>query len=283
MSDLEKKLWRRVERYGRWLRFVPGVRMVAVCNNLAFGAVRAGSDIDLFVVARRGQLFTARLLITLFLQLCGVRRHGRKVAGRFCLSFFIDDSDLSLERIALEEDVYLAFWIATLKPVVDDGVSAEFLNANQWVRDLLAFEPEISAAAIRPRGLQFFSFFERWVRAWQLRRARRKMVGAGAEASLVVNEHMLKFHNLDRRELYRDSWISKYGSARVERRKFIKLFDMSKPITSQLTSALRELHGFSGVPSSYVVANADDDTTWSGDGWELKKIHQGSYNVHCGR
>jgi len=83
--------------------------------------------------------------------------------------------------------------------------------------------------------------------------------------------------------MYRERWIVKYGNVKVEREKFVKLFDMSKPITSQLTSALHELHAFSAVPSSSVVANAEDGTTWSGKGWELKKNHQSSYNVQCGR
>ncbi|MBI4231920.1 hypothetical protein HY605_01695, partial [Candidatus Peregrinibacteria bacterium] len=123
---LEKKLWQRVNRYVKFLEWIPFLRMLAVCNNLAFDRVTAGSDIDLFIVAKKGRLFIVRTLVTGVLHVLGVRRHGDKVAGRFCLSFFVDDCALDLKKLAIERDIYLAFWIFSMKPVIDDGVSEKF-------------------------------------------------------------------------------------------------------------------------------------------------------------
>src|SRR3989338_8633583 len=143
MDDIERKLWNRVDRFVWWLRFVPFLRMVAVCNNLSFSKgtseklpsaastaslpcrrigntavastpcflaygsfsgvpkVDDDSDIDLFIVARAGRLFIVRSFSILILHVLGVRLHGKKIKGRFCLSFFIDDTALDLSKIAI--------------------------------------------------------------------------------------------------------------------------------------------------------------------------------------
>ena len=211
--------------YVKALRVVPFVRMVAVCNNLAFGKVDKDSDIDLFVVAKKGRLFMVRFFVTLIFQILGVRRYGKKVAGRFCLSFYVDDSKLNLSKIALKKDIYLAFWIRSMLPLIDDGVSGELLEANAWARDYFERErdyriddSEILAEAGFVRemfawllGGKFGDFIEDKMMIWQLRRAHKKAGLADRMASLVINEHMLKFHNVDRRRAYRNKWFKQYG------------------------------------------------------------------------
>ncbi len=236
MTDLEKKLWKRANRYVRILRFIPFIRMVAVCNNLAFSKIDGESDIDLFIVARSGRLFTARILVTLLFQILGVRRHGQKVARRFCLSFFVDDSVLNLSGIAIERDIYLAFWIASMKPIIDDGVSGEFLAANSWVKryfeDVVVLD---RSRVIRGGGVlrsvfrwilagRFGDLIEKWMRNWQMKRARAKVKRAGENASLIVEENILKFHNVDRRREYRNQWFRTYGEdAKLRKEAFLRL------------------------------------------------------------
>ncbi|MDA1060915.1 MAG: hypothetical protein O3B47_03935 [bacterium] len=238
MTDLEKKLWKRVNRYVGILRIVPFVRMVAICNNLAFSMVDDKSDIDLFIVAKKGRLFTVRILVTLLFHVLGVRRHGRKVAGRFCLSFFVDDSALDLSGIALEGDIYLAFWIASMKPVIDDGVYGEFLDANSWIKEYFDepispdYKYTLSNMSFLKRLFEWFlngrigDFFENRMSRWQIARASKKALSAGDDANLIVEEHILKFHNIDRRREYRSLWFDRYGeAAKLSREKFSKLID----------------------------------------------------------
>ncbi|MBI2634689.1 hypothetical protein HYW82_03420 [Candidatus Peregrinibacteria bacterium] len=332
MEELEKKLWKRVWRYCRFLRFVPFLRMVAVCNNLAFGRVRAASDIDLFIVAREGHLFTVRIFVTAILHIFGVRRHGEKIAGRFCLSFFVDDSALDLSTIAIEKDIYLAYWVKNLVPIIDDGVYGEFLRKNEWVdgyfeegeilkqvqddtkqvqddtkqvqddtkqvqddtkqvqddtkqvqddtkqvqddtkqvqddtkqvqddtkqvqddtkqvqddtkqvqddtkqvqddtkqvqddtiRDDMVVQDMVRQAHHDNFEWIFGKRFEKIMKKWQMKRAVEKRGIAGNEASLVITDHMLKFHNIDRRRQYRNEWFKRYGEAKISREKFLKI------------------------------------------------------------
>jgi hypothetical protein len=223
-SEIEKKLWERVHRYVGILRIVPFLRMVAVCNNLAFGKVDGRSDIDLFVIAKRGRLFIVRIFVTFLLHVMGVRRHGKRVAGRFCLSFFVDEDGMDMKEIAIDNDIYLAFWVRTMLPVIDDGVSEEFLDKNEWVKRY--FEEDFEMDGSRVIGsCGFLSRIFGWIlggwfgdriegvlRKWQMGRAKKKALKVNADvASLIVKDHILKFHNVDRRREYRKKWFDAYG------------------------------------------------------------------------
>lgn len=225
---IEKLLWKKSEKYMKKLQIVPFLRMVSVCNNLAFGKVDEKSDIDIFIIAKKGRLFMVRLFVTFLLHILGVRRHGNKITGRFCLSFFIDDQALNLEKIALRNDIYLAYWIKSMIPLIDDGVSKEFLDKNLWAKRY--FENE-SDFFIKTDGViknskfnsfwnkifhaifsgKFGDFIEKRIKSWQIKRAKNKMGKADSGASLIVEDHVLKFHNIDRREIYRNKWFKKFG------------------------------------------------------------------------
>lgn len=236
MENLEKELWGKVKKYIKYLKWIPSLRMVGVCNNLAFGDIDEKSDIDLFVIAKKGRLFTVRFLVTAILHVLGVRRHGNKIDGRFCLSFFVDDSSLDLKHIALENDVYLAYWVKTMKPIIDDGVSEEFLAANGWIKryfeDGTEFEVDKSHLIYKKKAkrsfyiLGFFPFFfEHHFRRAQLRSVRGKFNRLENKSGTVISDHMLKFHNFDRRGEYSKFWIEKYGcDSKITDHKFKCLF-----------------------------------------------------------
>jgi len=228
IDAIEKKLWGKSVRYMKILRLVPFLRLCAVCNNLAFGQVNEGSDIDLFIIAKRGRLFVVRTLVTFLLQIFGVRRHGRKIAGRFCLTFFIDDESLDLSSIALSNDIYLAFWVKSISPLIDDGISDEFFEANLWAQEFFEDKNDFvldvshvlkksyfSSALRRVFGFildgRFGNLLEKRLMNWQLGRARKKAKTAHGSADLIIEKNMLKFHNVDRRRKYRNAWFKLYG------------------------------------------------------------------------
>jgi hypothetical protein len=127
-------LFARAEKYIAKLTWIPGIEMVAVVNSLSMYATHADSDIDLFIITQPGMLWFTRLLVTLTLWRHGVWRHGADIAGNFCLSFWITTDALDLERIAIENDIYLYNWIYHLKPIFTQGDTYEqFLEANNWV------------------------------------------------------------------------------------------------------------------------------------------------------
>ncbi len=216
----------RAYRYKWWrtrvavnlIRHVPFLRMVAVGNTLADQTASTDSDVDLFIVTDPKRLFTARLLVTLVLQLFGLRRHGKKVANRMCLSFWATTEHLDLSDVAFDPyDIYLAYWIATLRPVLDSGGTYRaFLEANGWVTRYvpgyadLDFDVAAPArtAAWRERLLsgRVGDWLERRLSAFQLKRIDTEPRAKEPDVRIVADRTMLKFHEKERRKTYRTDW-----------------------------------------------------------------------------
>lgn len=240
-SEIEKIFWEKTNKYISVLQIVPFLKMVSVCNNLAFGNVDEESDIDLFIVAKKGRLFLVRIFVTFILHFLGVRRHGNKVSSRFCLSFFVDEEGLNFSMIALKNDVYLAYWICSMVPLINDGIVDKFLNENVWAKNYFENVDDFRIKTDRVlknkwiknvlrKFLEFVfngrfgDFVENRLKKWQLRRANKKAKMVGPGASIVVSDHILKFHNVDKRSSYREKWINKYGvSAKLTKERFLSL------------------------------------------------------------
>ena len=130
----ELALFAWAQHYIAGLAWIPGIEMIAVANSLSMYATHTDSDIDLFIITRPDTLWLARLCVTLTLWSHGVWRHGSDIAGNFCLSFWITTESMDLEKIAIENDIYLYNWIYHLKPILVQGdVYEQFLKANSWV------------------------------------------------------------------------------------------------------------------------------------------------------
>ena len=236
MSEIEKKLWKKVDRYIPILRHIPFLRYVSVCNNLSFSKTEEGSDIDLFIIAKKNRLFIVRTLVTFLLQILGVRRHGNRIKSRFCLSFFIDDSHLDLSDIAISNDIYLAFWFKYQVPILDDNVSKDLIIKNTWIKNYLEEEVVfrndklISNKSYIKTVLSFAlngvigDVIEKALGSWQLRRSKNKADMLKDKSGISISPSILKFHNNDRRREYRNKWFNKYrADEKLELEKFKQL------------------------------------------------------------
>jgi len=223
---IAEKFWGRTRQYGQYMVRVPFVRMVAVCNNLAYDNPTELSDIDLFIVIEKGRMWLARFIITLILQFHGVRRHGDKVSGRFCLSFFVTPEKMNMESLPLKpEDPYLAYWTRLMTPIYGKKTYQEFMDINKgWLQKEygLAF-PDINEKKFSfqktSRGKRFWEWvFKGWfgdlienlLKKTFKKRTLKKAHKLGPEASVIVSDEILKFHNKDRRKEYRDEWKKRF-------------------------------------------------------------------------
>lgn len=181
-SEGEIRLIRRAEKYCRILAKLPAVRRVWVCNSLSMNAADADSDIDLFVETEPGRIWTGRIVTTLFFSLLGVRRHGNKVKGRFCLSFFAAEG-ADFGRIAVEDDVYLYEWARRLVPVDGkNGTGGSLTNAPQ-----------------ETFPSRFSRLTETVLKALFLPKTLREHERLGKPWGVVISDEFLKFHPEDRR------------------------------------------------------------------------------------
>ena len=119
-----------ISRYIPVLRFMPFVRGVALNGSQALGQQSKESDIDLFIITDRNFLWTARTFVTFALQILGTRRHGTKIADRFCLNHYLA-SPKSLDK---RKNLYTAFEYAKLRPLVFNQTVLEFKKNNYvWI------------------------------------------------------------------------------------------------------------------------------------------------------
>jgi len=212
---IAEKFWNRTKLYGTYMRSVPFVEMIAVCNNLAYDNPNSQSDIDLYIVVKPGRMWLARFLITVILHFYGVRRYGDKIAGRFCLSFFVTNKQMEMKQFALNpEDPYLAYWTKNLQPIYGNDAYQNFRESNYaWLKTYgLSFKDSYKKHMYHEERGGVKKFFE-WLLDGRLgnlfevilkgtlkKRTTKKMELLGHEASVIVTDEILKFHNHDRRQ-----------------------------------------------------------------------------------
>lgn len=207
-GDARRK-FRRLHRAMRFLAAVPTVRGVAAVNTLAWWHTRPESDIDLLVLADPGTLWLTRLLCVTPFALFGARP-GRALRDPFCFSFFLNAGQPGLKQLALfGGDPYLAYWTRSLVPL--SGNWETYHAANAWAGEML---PQARPRAPHPRFTTPFlpsvwsrllGQLEPWARRLQEARLPAALrLRANKDSSVVLTDQMLKFHETDRREEFRD-------------------------------------------------------------------------------
>ncbi len=187
-----------------FLMRIPGVVGVAVCNSLAWHATTKESDIDLFIVTRPGKIWTSRLFATLPLRLLGMRP-GEAHRDPICLSFFADEESLAFASLQEgEEDWYLAYWGASLLWIGGpQSLSEKFFAQNEWMQRVLpGARPTRPVSSLRKNNLLRLPIFfpESLAKKIQEKLFSPKILAKQNQSThVVVNDHMLKFHDDDRR------------------------------------------------------------------------------------
>lgn len=214
---LADKKFKKALKTAGVLKRVPGVKMIAICNSLAWSNAGGDSDIDMFVITEPGSIWTVRFWTAGFLKLFGLRPTGKKTRDKICLSFFVDEKNMDLEKISLSEpDIYLIYWIAGIVPIYDkDGVYERFIRDNTWIKKYLPnfFPAEISerrSLAAAKISLPIPPLGEKFLRRMQLGAMPGRLKDmANRDTRVVINDSILKFHANDRRGEYRKRWQKK--------------------------------------------------------------------------
>ena len=225
---LQTRLLKKAKHIKWLLRTTPFVEFVAVCNYLPLGVVEENSDIDLLVVTTPGRIFSARLLLTIFFQIVGMRRHADKVEGRFCLSFYLNRHSLSLERLLIKpNDFYMAYWMLALWPLYGDkSIYQEMMRENEkWLQQYFSGTlqrgicVQIMQSSKKSAGknlvgklMEFLlrrrigDAFEKGLKKYFLKRHARNIEYLPENASVEVSDERLKFHNNDKRQYFREEF-----------------------------------------------------------------------------
>jgi hypothetical protein len=224
---IAEKFWNRTKLYGQYMRSLPFIRMIAVCNSLSYDNSSEQSDIDLFIVVRPGRMWLARFLTTVVLHFFGVRRYGNKIAGRFCLSFFVTTQQMDMSQFELKpEDPYLAYWTKNLRPIFGSETYKKFREVNEeWLSGYgLRFDDSFRKHMYHYEdgrlkkttewllGGLLGDLFEKILKGTLKKKTLRSMNELKEGANVIVTDEILKFHNHDRRQEFLDRWrVTKVG------------------------------------------------------------------------
>jgi hypothetical protein len=214
--NVPKKYFLKAKKWGMFLRFIPFVRAVAIVNTVALGIAENKSDIDLLLVVQKGRMWTARLFVTVFFALFGIRRNKKKIAGKICLSFFVDEEMVSFDGIKKKKDPYLAFWVAGMIPLFGKQYFSAVKEKNmRWVQSEIAlpilFSPPLKNVSCFQHIFEycFPPFFEKAIRKVWKRRTLKKAASLRDPFGTVITDSILKFHDHDKREEIRKKFGEK--------------------------------------------------------------------------
>ena len=76
-SSHEMELIHTAQKAAKYLAYIPGIRMIGLCNSLSFYAGNEKSDIDFFIVSAPKLLWFVRTISTLIMLCTGLRRYGK--------------------------------------------------------------------------------------------------------------------------------------------------------------------------------------------------------------
>ena len=137
--SLSQAKWKIVRKGLPLLSFVPFVRALAGSGSLALDNTKTSSDLDLFVVAQGGRIWTARLGMLFVTQLLGRRRKyfNFSAPDMFCVNHYIADDSMLVD--ADVRNVYTAVQYTHHVPLYGREVMRSFLNKNQsWISEFVA-------------------------------------------------------------------------------------------------------------------------------------------------
>jgi len=219
--NISNQKFKIVLRAVKLFKYVPFIRLVAVCNNLAYWNARKTSDLDLFIITAPNRIWQTRLFLLILITILGLRPPKQKVEDKLCLSFYITEENLDLQTIKITaEDVYLVFWLATLWPIYDRGeYYQKLITINEsWFKKYLPNwqmrQPNLRHRIIDNKfNLYTYKFrewllggwlgnivenFAKWLQ-FKLMSQKKKDMAINDDTRVIITDQMLKFHENDRR------------------------------------------------------------------------------------
>jgi len=213
-SEIERNFYKKTEKYLKFIKWIPGLKMVWIWNSISMHSASKDSDIDLLIVTSNNSMWFVRIFVTLIFQVLWVRKNERNHAGRFCLSFFCTIDWLDFSNFSLEKDPYLYFWILYFKPILDyNNTYSLFLEKNKSWTDFSEFNKiiEKNKNYIKYKKNNFkysfsteefspFKIIDNFIKKIFLPKTLKHYERIWKPYWVIINDNILKFHNWDIRK-----------------------------------------------------------------------------------
>lgn len=195
MKNHDYLLIKKAERWAPVLGRLPGVQAIFLSGSLACGTATKNSDIDILVIARAGQIWTARFYVFLILKLCGQLAKEDNHAAKICPNHFLTDHSLQIQ----EHDAYSAYLFSHLIPLYDpENIWPIFVEQNlEWIErfgEQFKNIPEKLFGAPRERHSIKRSLSETFFEKLQISKIKKNPEYNTPGANIIINQYELRFH-----------------------------------------------------------------------------------------
>ncbi len=205
---IEKKLINKTYKYTKYIKWIPWLLMIWVWNSIAMNNAKNSSDIDLFIVTKDNTMWLNRIIITSIFAILWVRKTKNKHAWKFCLSFFVSESWLDFGNWKIDNDIYLYYWILTMKPILDNNKTYDnFINSNKsWAdfwkhkNDILNNKKHIKYYWEKKETNNTIKFLDNITKKIFIKKTHNTYNKIWKPYWIIINDNILKFHNNDIRK-----------------------------------------------------------------------------------
>ena len=222
---------KKAQKMARLLAKVPWVRMIAVVSNLGYLNADDEADIDFFIVTNKNRIWLARFWCVVLMKLLNQRPNKKTTKDKICLSYFVDEAHLNLERTKIgEPDVHLIYLLSQYMPIyvdtsrrkllksfIEDTESlwGEFVRQNKWIKKYLPnfyygvkderfiveskwmWWRKMIRKMIYDFDEKFYKLIEMSILPKHLRDGMKRK-----DKSVIIDEGILKLHSNDKRRKY---------------------------------------------------------------------------------
>lgn len=208
--------FRKIKRLVKILKLIPFIKLIAVCNDLAYFNAPVESDLDFFIIAQKKRIWATRFFAVLIIKLLNLRPTIKNKKDKVCLSIFVSEENLNLEYLKITKaDIHFTYWLECLVPLYDAGGYYQKLRqSNGWIFKNLPnafnFDPTLRLKVTESKFLsglkKIMSYLvldldEKFYRWLQYREFSPKIKALmNQDTRVVVNEQILKFHTNDNRQ-----------------------------------------------------------------------------------
>jgi len=213
--------FKRAVLLSKIFKLIPWIKMIAVGNIIGTHNLKKESDIDLFIITEKNRIWLTRFFCVLIIKIFGLRPKPENMQDKICLSFFISEEEMNLEKLMLAggRDTYFIYWLAGLAPIYSkDDIYSKFIEANVCLKNYL---PNWEAGEVnyrRDAGKGFSQFYrdvvdmffgglERRIKNWQIKILPKQLATImNLDTRVVANDRVIKLHANDRRAYYREKF-----------------------------------------------------------------------------
>lgn len=175
----------RAQTVARKLSHLPFVLGIFITGNLSMHNANTSDDIDFLILTQAYRLWSTRLLVTLYLEILGIRRRPSRLhpgvndfADQICANMYLDETALTLPRS--KRNLYTAHEVAQVLPLINKNqIYDRFLSANSWISQYLPniFIKPVNQSTSQPvNSSRVESLAFRLQRAYMSRRITRETI-----------------------------------------------------------------------------------------------------------